>query len=316
MEEQIITSVIQHSSSINSAFISTVDHLPCDVIRSLWLVQACNISLSKQKNKLNSLLLKLQETTPNDNDKKEIISEILLIKKTMRVLNSESIEESKALYNQLITHKLSLNDELQQLHTISRASQASGAEAENRSSSDELREQLKEHYKAHPLVSQREALMEQRSMKSASLKKGPSGIKLVLKIPQKTKLQVHKNKISKQTQKKPKQKQSRQPAMLAQPEPVFEPAPAVEEDNSMYCFCKQPSFGDMIGCDNEESCPNGDWFHYKCVGLLNRVDALKYTTGQQKWFCSDHCRSVVRGNEVQATADPKKKKKKKRRPGY
>ena len=36
-------------------------------------------------------------------------------------------------------------------------------------------------------------------------------------------------------------------------------------------FCKQPSFGNMISCDNESSCPNGEWFHYKCVGILNRV---------------------------------------------
>ena len=37
----------------------------------------------------------------------------------------------------------------------------------------------------------------------------------------------------------------------------------------------------MISCDNESSCPNGEWFHYKCVGILNRVVALKYTTGKK-----------------------------------
>lgn len=313
MEEQIITSVIQHSSSINNAFISTVDHLPCDVMRSLWLVQACNISLDHQKAKLSSLLLKLQEPNHEGLEKKEIISEILLIKKKLRVLNDESIEESKALYNQLITHKLSLKDELQQLHTIANSSRESGLEIEHNSANNQLRAQLKEHYKAHPLVSQREALKEQSMKTKTNSIRAPSGIKLVLKIPNK-KDSLSASRVKKPAQKKDKNKKSRQQVMLPPPEPLFEPAPAVEEDNNVYCFCKQPSFGDMIGCDNEESCPNGDWFHYKCVGLLNRVDALKYTTGKQKWFCSDHCRSVVMGNKKES--DSKKKKKRRRRMGY
>lgn len=313
MEEQIITSVIQHSSSINNAFISTVDHLPCDVIRSLWLVQACNISLDHQKAKLNSLLLKLQEPNQEGLEKKEIISEILLIKKKLRVLNDESIEESKALYNQLITHKLSLKDELQQLHTIANSSRESGLEIEHNSANNQLRAQLKEHYKAHPLVSQREALKEQSMKTKTNSIRAPSGIKLVLKIPNK-KGSLSASRVKKPAQKKDKSKKSRQRVILPQPEPLFEPAPAAEEDSNVYCFCKQPSFGDMIGCDNEESCPNGDWFHYKCVGLLNRVDALKYTTGKQKWFCSDHCRSVVMGNKK--VSDSKKKKKRRRRMGY
>ncbi|CUM51970.1 unnamed protein product [Debaryomyces tyrocola] len=313
MEEQIITSVIQHSSSINNAFISTVDHLPCDVIRSLWLVQACNISLDNEKNKLNSLLLKLQQPNQDGVDKKEAISEILLIKKKLRALNAESIEESKALYNQLITHKLSLNDELQQLHTIANSSRTSGMEVDHNSANNQLRTQLKDHYKAHPLVSQREALKEQSMKTKSSSVRAPSGIKLVLKIPNK-KSSLSTNKIKKATEKKEKGNKSRQRVAVPQPEPIFEPIPAVEEDNNVYCFCKQPSFGDMIGCDNEESCPNGDWFHYKCVGLLNRVDALKYTTGKQKWFCSDHCKSAVMGNKKES--DNKKKKKRRRRMGY
>ena len=44
----------------------------------------------------------------------------------------------------------------------------------------------------------------------------------------------------------------------------------------------------MISCDNESSCPNGEWFHYKCVGILNRVVALKYTTGKESWYCSEN----------------------------
>lgn len=73
-----------------------------------------------------------------------------------------------------------------------------------------------------------------------------------------------------------------------------------EEPEPTYCFCNQPSSGDMIACDNRK-CPNGEWFHYKCVGLLNRVEALKYT--KQKWYCKDSCK-------IQSEEDARIKKQK------
>jgi hypothetical protein len=44
-----------------------------------------------------------------------------------------------------------------------------------------------------------------------------------------------------------------------------------------YCVCNQVSFGDMVGCENE-NCPNGEWFHYACVGLTEEPKG--------KWFCT------------------------------
>ncbi|TIA69733.1 hypothetical protein E3P92_03428 [Wallemia ichthyophaga] len=38
-----------------------------------------------------------------------------------------------------------------------------------------------------------------------------------------------------------------------------------KEDDERYCFCHQVSFGDMVGCDNEQ-CPY-QWFHLACIGL-------------------------------------------------
>ncbi|CAG8522020.1 5140_t:CDS:10 [Ambispora gerdemannii] len=43
-----------------------------------------------------------------------------------------------------------------------------------------------------------------------------------------------------------------------------------------YCYCRQVSFGEMIGCDGED-CPY-EWFHIGCVGLE------KVPKG--KWFCN------------------------------
>ena len=36
-------------------------------------------------------------------------------------------------------------------------------------------------------------------------------------------------------------------------------------DTTLYCYCKQVSWGDMIQCENK-TCPRR-WFHYSCVGL-------------------------------------------------
>ncbi|KNE66512.1 hypothetical protein AMAG_11645 [Allomyces macrogynus ATCC 38327] len=36
-------------------------------------------------------------------------------------------------------------------------------------------------------------------------------------------------------------------------------------DDTPYCYCRQPSYGHMIGCDNKRC--KVEWFHYECVGL-------------------------------------------------
>ncbi|GFO43959.1 inhibitor of growth protein [Plakobranchus ocellatus] len=42
-----------------------------------------------------------------------------------------------------------------------------------------------------------------------------------------------------------------------------------------YCLCNQVSYGEMVGCDNND-CPI-EWFHYGCVGLTQAPKG--------KWFC-------------------------------
>jgi inhibitor of growth protein 3 len=54
-----------------------------------------------------------------------------------------------------------------------------------------------------------------------------------------------------------------------------EPSPEVDEQ--IYCFCRQVSYGEMIGCDGE-NCPT-EWFHLECVGLKESPKGL--------WFCPD-----------------------------
>lgn len=290
---------VVNSTSVNNSFISTIDHLPCDVIRSLWLVQSMNITIDKNKQKLHQLLLHLQND-PLTCD--QYLPEILTCKSNIERLGQEAIQEASALNNQLITHKIGLNDELLQLKQIA---DVKIHKQTNLTDKQHLQKQLKQHYKKHPLQSQLDAIKDQKlnKLNEAALSKS-TGLKLVLKIPSQYKSKKPSNKIKvKLNKKKVKKPVKKVVAPVA--------AEIVVEDNNEYCFCKQRSFGDMIACDNEESCPNGEWFHYKCVGLLNRVDALKYTTGKEKWFCSNHCREIVESKVVK-TIEKKKSKRKRR----
>lgn len=48
-----------------------------------------------------------------------------------------------------------------------------------------------------------------------------------------------------------------------------------EEDNTLYCTCQRPSFGEMIGCDNDNC--EFQWFHYECVGIKEQPPGM--------WLC-------------------------------
>ncbi|AFR96550.2 PHD-finger protein [Cryptococcus neoformans C23] len=63
-----------------------------------------------------------------------------------------------------------------------------------------------------------------------------------------------------------------------------------------YCYCNRVSFGEMIGCDNDE-CPL-EWFHLQCIGLENPP------TG--KWLC-DLCKPKANGHGAGASAGAARK---------
>ena len=59
-------------------------------------------------------------------------------------------------------------------------------------------------------------------------------------------------------------------------------------DTTLYCYCKQVSWGDMIQCENK-TCPRR-WFHYSCVGLSASPKGKKYLLlflFVGKWYCKD-----------------------------
>lgn len=49
----------------------------------------------------------------------------------------------------------------------------------------------------------------------------------------------------------------------------------IDPNEPTYCLCEQVSYGEMIGCDNEQ-CPI-EWFHFSCVGLTYKPKG--------KWYC-------------------------------
>ena len=49
----------------------------------------------------------------------------------------------------------------------------------------------------------------------------------------------------------------------------------IDPDEPRYCLCNEVSYGEMIGCDNN-NCPI-EWFHFICVNLTAKPKG--------KWFC-------------------------------
>ncbi|XP_076101214.1 uncharacterized protein LOC143071009 [Mytilus galloprovincialis] len=63
-----------------------------------------------------------------------------------------------------------------------------------------------------------------------------------------------------------------------------------------YCLCEDESDvpnadEPMVGCENHQ-CPSGEWFHLSCVDL----DALP--SEDEKWFCSQSCRSTITDPDI------------------
>ncbi|ODV85947.1 hypothetical protein CANARDRAFT_190422, partial [[Candida] arabinofermentans NRRL YB-2248] len=50
---------------------------------------------------------------------------------------------------------------------------------------------------------------------------------------------------------------------------------AGNEEDELYCFCQQVSYGNMIACDNSDC--KYEWFHYDCVGLKEPPQGI--------WYC-------------------------------
>ncbi len=71
---------------------------------------------------------------------------------------------------------------------------------------------------------------------------------------------------SSKKKKRSKSKQDREPSPTDMP---------IDPNEPTYCLCEQVSFGEMIGCDNDEC--TIEWFHFSCVDLHHKPKG--------KWYC-------------------------------
>lgn len=236
----------------------------------------------------------------------------------MTQANKESVAELQSLYTQLKSHHSMLKGSLDQLESdVEQKSHDLAAQ-------NKLRQQLMDHYERNPLTSREEALQERvlKELGKVIIKRangGATGIRIILNLskgkdgsninPEKGVegfLAIAKNRPGRTSSPRamwnPRESNSSNPTPTDSILPAKKKAPPVEPQSrvpvepevEIYCFCQQPSFGDMIGCDNDK-CKNGEWFHYKCVGL-NRVKAMKYA--KQKWYCSKECKEEAEAKRM------------------
>ncbi|SCV69346.1 BQ2448_2366 [Microbotryum intermedium] len=62
----------------------------------------------------------------------------------------------------------------------------------------------------------------------------------------------------------------------------------IDPNEPTYCFCERVSFGQMVGCENEDC--SREWFHFECVGL----DAPPVG----EWYCLECAAAVGRGTST------------------
>lgn len=141
--------IVQNSSSLYSTYISTVDHLPCDIVRSLWVVQTCNLALDKEKQYLHQLLQKHNLVGGSYSVAGEYYKKQRLILRW----HDEAVAELVSLCNQLAAHEKMVKDEIAQLQAVADTPVAKDADM-----LELLRQQLSDHYRDNPLSSQVEAL--------------------------------------------------------------------------------------------------------------------------------------------------------------
>lgn len=181
-----MTTVVQSSSSVYSTYIATVDHLPCDMVRLLWLVQACNLAAEKEKQKIHLLL---QKTRPSEvhlrPNRHELVRVLQQLRRLVLRWYKEAQAELESLAAQMAAHSQMLRRGVAQL----RQNEALPDPQDTHSRSETLKQQLDAHYREHPLASQVEALQErviQGGQRRVIIKHTPGssgGVKIILKLP-------------------------------------------------------------------------------------------------------------------------------------
>lgn len=312
-------SVIETILHGNNNFVSTLDHLPCEITRSLWFIQMMNLRNMRNETALKSEYLKPQ----NERDYKGIQR---LKRLTLR--NSEElVEESKYLINFLSDHMEILNDDLDIINELETKLPGWTSEAVEERWKKWGEFKLEYFHKVEGKTKNEfEKYIDEFTEKQQPSRPQPSrprpksldlkikinlknlSVKTSLKRATSTNASLTKQKKEKKFDVKHEIKPTIKPEPIlilkspVEPEPEFEPEPEpepaiVKEAEETYCLCNGPSFGKMVACEYNK-CPH-EWFHFKCVGLTKEPEGV--------WFCSGTCK------EKYEAAQLRKKHRKKRR---
>lgn len=331
-EVEAVVDTILHG---NNNFVSTLDHLPCDLIRSLWIIQMLGLKMDRLQRRL-SQTAKVAQHDPTETAK---IGRLLL-------RNSKEAEaESKYALSLLQNHLGILHDDINISHILKSKLPGWTSEAVEqrwKQWGDFKRNFLNERKKVDNEnvfttfqlpnddsdndsdSDERNGNGNRSNSSSTTSTSSSAGLKIKLNLkPHSTSNKSNgtkrkagplplssnshkKTKIAKPAPAAPasvKQKRATISRKEVTKKPEIIPSDLeeqIEEDTEEhYCFCGGPSFGRMVACENEK-CPH-QWFHFKCVGLTRNPEG--------EWFCSQTCKDEY----YRTIASKKKNKKKKKR---
>ena len=288
-QQNIVNTVV----NANNAFISSLDHLPCEIIRSLWLIQSLNLKNERIKKDLD-LLLK-QKGKGNG---QQLESRFQNLKMLMLRYSREIVAESAGLSQTIKDHLKFLDNDLRILQDYDDFRKMNKDPKQRwqmfdsfkRKFADEHSQEIQDtEHNVQTLLPKKRA---SEPVSAFSNKRGKSTMVIKIDLKRFKNEPVDEKSLQKVTIKESKpDRKSHNKEKKHKDENVQTPT---------YCFCHGPSFGRMIACDNPKC--EYEWFHYKCVGLHEDPDVKK------KWFCSKKCHH-------QYWADIARKKRRKKRLG-
>ncbi|GMM30186.1 hypothetical protein DAMA08_029310 [Martiniozyma asiatica (nom. inval.)] len=256
-------------------FVSTIDHLPCDIVRSLWIIQSLELrNIRLQRRHIKSL------NSADELDIKNFNKLDDLIKRNAK----EAQCESKHLEDIINYHRQLLNDENDMNQTLLKLMLGWSSDAVEQRWREWCQFKI-DFLKNNNIVDFKTPKIKIK-INLGNLTQNDKGIKSKFKISKAKSMAINKN-LGDTAIRRSKQKQNEheRQSRTQNKNKSHSKIGVNKKEKDTYCFCHGPSLGKMVACDNE-TCPN-EWYHYKCVGLKSDP--------KNDWFCSDQCRNAHMG---------------------
>ncbi|ODQ81113.1 glycosyltransferase family 57 protein [Babjeviella inositovora NRRL Y-12698] len=280
------------ASDARLSFISTLDHFPCDLVRSLWLLQLLNMRVETLSTDLNTCLCTLQADPRNS--EQIAIHQIVQIRTAIHMLKQEAVHEARRFQRLLTNHKAALQHDVSEFNLQ--------AEMHNRLANEEWkreeRKRLVQYYKENPrnrsteplvvklrtplvIAESENVVITKRTRAQLLPHKLDRVVTLVDNPVENGKLAIRlrlKEASSNGLKSKPGRKAKEKKVEITAPVPVTKKtkkAAVFEIEPELYCTCRDVFYGEMVACDDPKC--EIEWYHNGCVGLT--------TPPRGKWYC-------------------------------